>query len=129
MTSNQGDVVWAYGRAYTKDTSFKEIDEKWTSYLPGIDNHSTLKDLKAADDFTWLVKNSKLVWTYAEGFADGVDTADSVAAHAEGYNEGYKEGYADGFKDNTKPPAAEIYPADTTVWTWPSTYTVNWDTK
>ena len=34
-----------------------------------------------------------------------------------------KEGYADGFKDSTKPPAAEIYPADTTVWTWPSTYT------
>ena len=129
MTSNQGDAVWAYGRAYVKDVYFKEIDEKWTSYLPGSGHHETLKNLKAADDFVWLVKNSKLVWTYAEGFADGVDTADSVAAHAEGYNEGYKEGYADGFKDSTKPPAAEIYPADTTVWTWPSTYTVNWDTK
>lgn len=122
MTSKSGDVVWANGYAWQRDDDFGLSNKRWWIAPSNDESQMTLKELKTYyDDFVWLVKNGKLVWNYAKGFADGIDTADSVAAHAEGYNEGYKEGYADGVKDATPPPITAPYQ----VWTWPSTYPVN----
>ena len=131
MTSKSGDVVWANGYAWQRDDDFGLGNKRWWIAPSNDESQMTLKELKTYyDDFVWLVKNGKLVWNYAKGFADGIDTADSVAAHAEGYNEGYKEGYADAQNDTIHTQTgvpSKISIGD--VWTWPSTYVVNWDTK
>lgn len=110
MTSSMGDVVWAYGRAYTKDTYYKDIDEKWVSFLPKS-SCKTLKNLKEAEDFMWIVKNGKLM------IFDSPSTTDEAEAIAKGYNEGYRDGHADGVRDATQPIPYKVYtlPAISTV--------------
>lgn len=122
MTSISGDVVWANGRSWQRDNEAWSEGEKewWVNPSDNGSTTSTLRNLKSADDFMWLVRKGKLVYSYGEGFAAGIDTADSVAAHAEGYNEGYQDGYSDGVKDTTTPITTPYK-----VYTWTSTYPVN----
>lgn len=65
--SKTGDVVFAHGQSWVKDSDDRQINRKWNGFADGTDYAETLKDLKTADDFRWLVKNGELVDGYNDG--------------------------------------------------------------
>ena len=64
--SKNGDVVWANGLSWQRDTNYFENEKKqwWYSSVCGPYATKTLKELKTHSDFCWLVKNGQVVTQY-----------------------------------------------------------------